>query len=89
MPTIHLIIKGKVQGVFFRASAKEKANDLGLTGWVKNTPEGDVEIMATGEMDVLERFITWCKKGPSRAIVTEVQLQSVNEKKFERFRIER
>lgn len=89
MPTIQLIIKGKVQGVFYRASAKEKAEDLGLTGWVKNTPEGYVEIMATGEMDVLERFITWCKKGPSRAIVTEVQLQSVNEKKFDRFRIER
>ena len=89
MPTIQLIIKGKVQGVFYRASAKEKAEDLGLTGWVKNTPEGYVEIMATGEMGVLERFITWCKKGPSRAIVTEVQLQSVNEKKFDRFRIER
>ena len=89
MPTIQLIIKGKVQGVFYRASAKEKAEDLGLTGWVKNTPEGYVEIMATGEMDVLEKFITWCKKGPSRAIVTEVQLQSVNEKKFDRFRIER
>ena len=69
MPTIQLIIKGKVQGVFYRASAKEKAEDLGLTGWVKNTPEGYVEIMATGEMDVLERFITWCKKGPSRAFV--------------------
>ena len=89
MPTIHLIIKGKVQGVFYRASAKDMAVDLGLTGWVKNTPEGDVEIMATGEMEVLERFMDWCKTGPSRAIVTGVHIKTVVDTKFDRFRIER
>lgn len=89
MPTIHLIIKGKVQGVFYRASAKEKAEDLGLTGWVKNTPEGAVEIMTTGEKEVLDIYISWCKTGPSRAIVTRVEVQTVNDTWFDRFRIER
>lgn len=72
MPTVHLLIKGKVQGVFYRASAKEVAERLHITGWVKNTPEGHVEVMACGEEEALRQFAEWCKKGPEHAMVSDV-----------------
>ena len=76
MPTIHLLIKGKVQGVFYRASAKEVADRLHLTGWVKNTREGHVEALASGPEEDLRLFVEWCKKGPERAVVSEVMIVS-------------
>jgi len=72
MPTIHLLIKGKVQGVYYRASAKEVADRLRVTGWIKNTREGHVEVLASGSEDDVRRFATWCKRGPERAVVSEV-----------------
>jgi acylphosphatase len=90
MPTIHLIIQGKVQGVFYRASAREKALSLGLTGWVKNTREGDVEIMASGKAENLEKFTQWCRQGPPQSKVTNVISGQVNvEEKFQGFSIQR
>jgi len=74
MPTIHLLVKGKVQGVFFRASAKEKAVHLGISGWVRNTGEGHVEVLATGNEEQLAAFIDWCRKGPDKARVTDVDI---------------
>lgn len=71
---MHLLIKGKVQGVFYRASAKEAADKLGIKGWVRNTADGHVEIMAAGERETLQRFLEWCRKGPRLAIVTEVEM---------------
>ena len=87
MPTVHLIIIGKVQGVFYRATAKDVADEMQLKGWVKNTDEGNVEIIATGEEDQLQRFISWCKKGPARAVVTEVVVTKISEEQFEKFKI--
>jgi len=87
MPTVHLIIIGKVQGVFYRATAKDVADEMQLKGWVKNTDEGNVEIIATGEEDQLQRFISWCKKGPVRAVVTEVVVTKIPEEQFEKFKI--
>ena len=81
MPTKHLLIKGKVQGVFFRATAKEIADRLNLTGWVKNTAEGHVEAMVSGTEEQVENFIAWCKKGPPKAIVTSVDVQDEKEEK--------
>ncbi|GGB18313.1 acylphosphatase [Puia dinghuensis] len=89
MPTIHLLIKGIVQGVYYRASAKEQADRLHLTGWVRNTPEGYVEITATGEAAALDKFIAWCRQGPSRAIVSEVESRPLPETRFEDFAIRR
>lgn len=89
MPTVHLLIKGKVQGVFYRASAKEKADEFALTGWVRNTEEGHVEAIATGTQQQLDEFIAWCRKGPSRAQVTEVMPTDIPEEQFERFTIKR
>lgn len=87
MPTIHLIIKGKVQGVFFRASAKEIAQALDVKGWVKNTPQGDVEMFATGDEDALQQFIEWCKQGPKNAVVASVAVTSAKDESFDDFRI--
>ncbi|MFL5740548.1 MAG: acylphosphatase [Flavisolibacter sp.] len=89
MPTIHLIIRGKVQGVFYRASAREVAERTGITGWVKNTEEGDVEMVVTGTTDQLSLFKDWCRKGPPEAKVTAVEEKSLPDQAFERFRIVR
>jgi acylphosphatase len=87
MPTIHLIIEGKVQGVYFRATAKDVADEIGVTGWVKNTEEGNVEIAATGNNEQLQKFVEWCRVGPRRAIVTNVQLKNIDEENFKSFEV--
>ena len=87
MPTVHLIIKGKVQGVFYRASAREFAEGLGLTGWVKNTDAGEVEIMVTGSKNRLEEFLGWCRIGPANAKVSGVEMNPVEETAFKTFKI--
>ena len=89
MPTVHILIKGKVQGVFFRATAKDIAQALDLNGWVKNTGEGNVEAVATGSETSLHQFIEWCKKGPPGAIVSSIDVTSLEEKAFDNFRIVR
>jgi acylphosphatase len=87
MPTVHLIVKGKVQGVFFRATAKDVADEIGVTGWVKNTEEGNVEIMASGNDEQLQKFIAWCKVGPRRAIVTNVIVTNTEGENFKNFEV--
>ena len=87
MKTIRLIIKGKVQGVYFRASAKKTADQLNIGGWVKNLPDRNVEIKATSSKEVLEKFIAWCKRGPSRAIVNEVVIEEQTPESFSGFQI--
>ena len=87
MPTVHLIVKGKVQGVFYRASAREKARELGLTGWIKNTPEGNVELTASGMAEEIREFTEWCRKGPENAIVTHVESIETAEERFHGFSI--
>ncbi len=89
MPTIHLLIKGKVQGVFYRATAKKLADKYNITGWVKNTKEGNVEITATGNELPLQEFINWCKKGPQEAIVKDVIVSERVEISFIDFEIVR
>lgn len=87
MKTIRLIIKGKVQGVFYRASTKDTANKLGIKGWVRNLPDGNVEIMATAEQQILYNFIMWCHQGPPKAIVDEVISEETEFRDFARFSI--
>lgn len=89
MPTHHLLIKGKVQGVFYRATAKNIADKLKITGWIKNTKDGDVEAMTTGTSDALNEFTTWCKQGPERANVSEVIVTAQPEMSFDDFKIMR
>jgi acylphosphatase len=69
------LISGKVQGVFFRATARDVARRLGLSGWVKNLPDGRVEVLCCGEKDKVDRMVEWCRKGPSGAYVTDVEIE--------------
>ena len=87
MKTIRLTIKGKVQGVFFRATAKDIADELGIKGSVKNLPDRNVEIKATATEDILQKFIDWCKQGPPKARVDEVIVEELNAEEFNGFRI--
>jgi len=70
---IHLMIRGQVQGVYFRASAQREARQLGLTGWVRNRPDGAVEIVAEGEEDQVKDLLNWSQRGPSTARVDMVE----------------
>ncbi|HSQ78175.1 MAG TPA: acylphosphatase [Nitrospirota bacterium] len=70
----HVIIQGLVQGVFFRASTREKALQLGVRGWVRNLPDGGVEAVFEGEKKKVEEVVAWCYKGPPGARVIKVDL---------------
>ncbi len=72
---IHIQIQGRVQGVFFRASSREKAKDLGLSGWVRNRPDRQVEIVAEGTREALEALLAWCRTGPPLAHVKSVETE--------------
>ena len=87
MKTIRLTIKGKVQGVFYRATAKDIADQLGIKGWVKNLPDRNVEIRATASEEFLQKFIDWSKKGPPKAKVDEVIVEELSLEEFNGFRI--
>ena len=89
MPSVHLVIKGKVQGVCYRASARDAAQGLSLTGWVRNSTHGHVEAVATGPQDALQHFIDWCRQGPPDAVVTEITVESLPETPFPDFSIRR
>ncbi len=69
---LNLVIRGRVQGVYFRASAQREAKRLGLTGWVKNRSDGSVEILAEGEETSIRELYGWAQKGPSAARVDRV-----------------
>jgi acylphosphatase len=71
----HIIVKGRVQGVFFRRNAQQKANELNIKGWIRNTDDENVEIMAQGDENNLQQFIEWCKEGPGRAEVKDVEIK--------------
>ena len=72
---LHAIVSGRVQGVFFRASAREEALRLGLGGWVRNLPDGGVEVEAIGPTDRLQAFLLWLHGGPAAARVEGVDAQ--------------
>ncbi len=74
MVRVRLLISGRVQGVLFRQSARAKALELGVFGWVHNLLDGTVEIMCEGDGGRVKEFIRWCKKGPSLARVERVDV---------------
>ena len=87
MKTIRLTIKGKVQGVFYRATARDVASLLGIKGWVKNLPDDNVEITATASDETLQKFINWCKQGPPRARVDDVIVEDIDLQEFNGFKV--
>ena len=84
---IHIIVHGRVQGVWFRAGTKERADELGLFGWVKNQSEGSVEIHAEGEKLQLENFILWCRIATPASNVTSLDLNLTSLQNFTSFEI--
>lgn len=89
LQTVSITVSGRVQGVFFRQSTKETAQRLDITGEVKNLDNGDVGIIATGTKEQLYQLIEWCKQGPPRAAVTEVQVKDLPLQEFVHFTIKR
>ncbi len=89
MPTVQLVIRGKVQGVFYRATAKKVAEELGVKGRIKNTKDNNVDAIITGTEEQVQQFIEWCKKGPPRAQVSDVTATQVDDKNFNEFEIAR
>lgn len=80
-------VSGRVQGVFFRASTKTSADQLNISGFVRNEPDGSVYIEAEGEEKKLEEFIDWCHKGPTSAQVDKVALSEMPVQDFQGFEI--
>jgi acylphosphatase len=89
MKGVSVLVRGRVQGVFYRASTVEKAQQLGITGFVRNEPEGSVYIEAEGEDEALQQFVAWCRIGPPRAAVIDVEIQELPPSGFTSFKIER
>jgi acylphosphatase len=87
--TVSIIVTGKVQGVFYRQSTREKAISLGITGEVKNMPDDTVHIVATGTASQIEQLIAWCRKGPPRAVVESVESTILPLQDFSSFTIAR
>ena len=68
------MISGRVQGVFFRDSTRRRAESAGVSGWVRNTPEGTVEAVFQGEPQAVEELVEFCRRGPSRAEVASIEV---------------
>ena len=71
----HVIVEGRVQGVFFRAYTSDEAKKLGLTGWVRNRPDGSVEAVVEGDTESIETMLHWFYQGSPGSRVTDVKVQ--------------
>ena len=69
---VHLVVSGLVQGVFYRGATVDEARGLGVAGWVRNLPDGSVEVEAEGDRAALERLVAFCRRGPPAARVDDV-----------------
>jgi acylphosphatase len=74
----HVIISGRVQGVFFRVETKHAVDGFGVFGWVKNRRDGTVEAVFEGDQDRVEAVLEWCKEGPGHAQVSDVKIDWEN-----------
>ena len=72
---VHLLISGHVQGVFYRQSTQQQARRLGLSGWVRNLPDGRVEAKVWGDAEAINVLARWCHTGPSNALVTDISVE--------------
>jgi acylphosphatase len=76
---VRMVVRGRVQGVFFRGATAQEAQGLGVRGWVRNRPDGSVEIQAQGARANLEMLLAWAHQGPPAARVTRVEVEWVPE----------
>jgi acylphosphatase len=70
----HVWVSGRVQGVWFRQSCADVARAVGVNGWVRNRHDGRVEAVFEGDDAAVERMVSWCRQGPARAHVTDVEV---------------
>lgn len=70
---VHIHVSGRVQGVFYRSNTRRRALELGLTGWVRNLPDGRVEAIVEGEEEQVEKLIQWCRRGPRSTAVAGLE----------------
>lgn len=84
---IRCVVSGKVQGVWFRVATQQQAEDLGLTGWVRNLGDGSVEVKAAGEPEKLKLLYEWLHQGPEKAEVIGVTYEELPWEEFARFSI--
>jgi acylphosphatase len=84
---VEIVVKGKVQGVSYRAATKAVADQLGVKGTIKNEPNGDVAIVAEADDISLEMFLDWCNEGPQGAVVTSVESFEGELKNYRNFEI--
>ena len=75
MERMHILVEGRVQGVWFRASTRDQGNELGLSGFVRNLPDGRVEVIAEGDRPQLEALLAYCRQGPKHAVVEHVDTE--------------
>ena len=87
MKRISILISGKVQGVFFRAEAREIAEANKISGWIRNTDDDKVEACITGDEKAVEEFILWCRHGPDKAKVENVLVKYDDVKEFDKFKV--
>jgi acylphosphatase len=71
---VRVRIRGRVQGVFFRAEARARAESLGVAGWVRNADDGSVEAVFEGDDEQVESMVEWCRRGPAGGRVEEVEV---------------
>ena len=69
-----VVIRGRVQGVFFRAEMRDRARSLGLAGWVRNVPDGTVEAVFEGDRERIDWMLAWCRRGPGLAEVDDIEV---------------
>jgi len=88
MRRVRLRVRGLVQGVNFRYYASQEARRLGLSGWIRNREDGDVEALVEGEDEAVERFAAWCRRGPPAARVHAVEREDLaGPKRYREFRV--
>ena len=87
MKCVHLIVSGRVQGVFFRDNTRKKAIELGLNGYAKNLSDGNVEIVAQGDEEKINELVEFIKKGPGISKVENIQIKHKELEKFDKFEI--
>lgn len=85
--SVEIVVNGRVQGVFYRASTLQKATAIGLSGWVRNLPSGQVLIQACGTDVEISELVAWCKTGPPMAAVQGVEVREIAPQDFRGFQV--
>ncbi len=83
----HVFVSGHVQGVSFRDATRSQAEQLGLSGWVRNTQDGQVEAVFEGDADTVQQMVEWCRSGPSSADVEDLSVDNEQPENLSSFEV--